>query len=277
MLSRRSALARRRRSCSGSIRTMACSGGSTIRRRRCCRTCRTIRRSATCSCWPTCAARRSAAPIPAEQFALEIPAGAKRMKSFVVPPPPLPSNLFGKQPPDFFVRRLATAGGPRPRSWAGKIAVLVWYHDDPACKATLQQVSLAKRAAEGGSRALASGRRDRSDDEAPTTNSRGGWPSGRSSCRSSATWRLSATRRFRLQVQPTIVVLDQQGRVQSFSPAATRSSPSSLCTIVQRLKRGDDPAAELLARQAARAKAIRAARRQRRAASRAARRACPRR
>src|SRR6185295_18970000 len=40
--------------------------------------------------------------IPAEQFTLAIPTGAKKMKSLVMPPQPLPSDLFGQPSGDFF-------------------------------------------------------------------------------------------------------------------------------------------------------------------------------
>jgi hypothetical protein len=81
--------------------------------------------------------------IPASEFALEIPAGAKRMKTFARPVQPLPTELFGKSPGEFF---FVDSRGDRVSSeqLAGKIAVLVWYHDNPACQATLQQVSLAR-------------------------------------------------------------------------------------------------------------------------------------
>ena len=65
------------------------------------------------------------------------------MKSFVVPPRPLPTKLLGQQPKEFyFTDRTGQRIGSE--QLAGKIAVLAWYHDNPACEATLQQVSLAR-------------------------------------------------------------------------------------------------------------------------------------
>src|SRR5262249_7715971 len=81
-------------------------------------------------------------PIPASQFTLDVSANAKRMKRFARPPQPLPSNLFGKKPPEFFFTRIE-GNKLRDSDLAGKISVLAWYHDNPACQATLQQVSLA--------------------------------------------------------------------------------------------------------------------------------------
>jgi hypothetical protein len=70
--------------------------------------------------------------IASEQFALAIPAGAKKMKSLVMPPQPLSSDLFGQQTRDFFFTQL---DGEKLRSQdlTGKIAVLTWFQDDPAC------------------------------------------------------------------------------------------------------------------------------------------------
>src|SRR5262249_9363764 len=82
-------------------------------------------------------------PISAAQFTLDIPPTAKRMKAFVVPPQPLPSDLFGKQPQAFYFMR-PDGGRLSDKDLAGKVAILVWYHDNPACEATLQQVSLAR-------------------------------------------------------------------------------------------------------------------------------------
>ena len=77
-------------------------------------------------------------PVPAERFALDVPPAAKRMKTFVVPPRPLPSRLFGISRGEFHFTELI---GRRLESkdLVGKIAVLVWYHDNPSCAATLSR------------------------------------------------------------------------------------------------------------------------------------------
>jgi hypothetical protein len=53
---------------------------------------------------------------------------------------------------------------------------------------------------------------------------------------------------FHIEVQPTIVVLDRQGRVQIFQVGGNPQLAEQLVEIIQRLQRGDDVAGELLAR-----------------------------
>jgi hypothetical protein len=187
-------------------------------------------------------------PISAAQFAMEIPAHAKRMKSFVVPPRPLPSDLFGQQPREFFFTTL-DGGKLRDKDLAGKIAVLVWYHDNPACEATLQQVSLARerlgKDAETTFYAVATD---------PTTRS------GEELERRLADWKVElpivrdleafGDKSFHIEVQPTIVVLDKQGGVQIFQPGGSPELAEQLVAIVERLARGDDLAAEIVAQHA---------------------------
>ena len=186
--------------------------------------------------------------IPAEQFVLDIPAGGKRMKSFVVPPPPLPSHLLGKRPATFTFADLD--GKPlTDQALAGRIAVLVWYHDNPACEATLQQVSLARsRLKDDPSVALFAVATDPTEVPAEALRQR------------LALWRVDlpivrdlqafGDKSFQIAVQPTIVVLDPQGRVQVFQPGGNPQLAEQLGSIVQRLSRGDDLAGEMLARQA---------------------------
>ena len=87
-------------------------------------------------------------PIAAANFALDVPPSAKRMKTFVPPPQPLTSDLLGQQPREFFFTQL-DGTKLRDKDLAGKTAVLVWYHDNPACEATLQQLSLARQRLQG--------------------------------------------------------------------------------------------------------------------------------
>ena len=186
--------------------------------------------------------------IATDEFTLEIPAGAKRMKTFVVPPRPLPTQLFGKAPNEFYFTDQA---GNRvgTRDLADKIAVLVWYHDNPACEATLQQVSLA---------------RERLKDEAglafyavatdPTTSSNDQLE------KRLADWKVAlpivrdleafGDKSFRIAVQPTIVVLDPQGRVQIFQAGGNPQLAEQLVQIAERLMAGDDLAAEIVERNA---------------------------
>ena len=50
------------------------------------------------------------APIAASRWQLDSPAQAKVVKSFILPPRPLPSKLFGKSPTNSFSPRSTTNG-----------------------------------------------------------------------------------------------------------------------------------------------------------------------
>jgi cytochrome oxidase Cu insertion factor (SCO1/SenC/PrrC family) len=183
--------------------------------------------------------------IPASEFALEIPAGAKRMKTFVVPPRPLPTKLLGKVPGEFF---FLDGLGERVTSeqLRGKITVLTWYHDNPACEATLQQVALA---------------RDRLTEDAetiafyavatdPTTKTNddllarlADWKVGMTIVRDLEAF---GDKAFHIEVQPTVVVLDAEGRVQIFQAGGNPQLADQLVQIVERLKNGDNLAKEII-------------------------------
>lgn len=186
--------------------------------------------------------------IPAKEFALEIPAGAKRMKSFVLPPPPLVTNLLGKQPTDFSFTDL-TGKAIAAKDLAGKIAVLVWYRDDPIFQATLQQISLARqRLKDDAAVQFLAITTDGADTPADVLTRRlKEWEVDLPVARDLEAF---GDKAFQIKVQPTIVVLDEKGRVQVFQPGGNPQLADQLVQIVQRLKRGDDTAAELLARRA---------------------------
>jgi AhpC/TSA family len=181
-------------------------------------------------------------PILPAHFSLEVPANAKRVKAFVIPPRPLPSDLFGQEPREYFFTKLDD-GKLSDKDLAGKITVLVWYHDNPACEATLHQVSLAHKrlADEAAFYAVATD---------PTSSSSDFLR------RRLADWNVElpivrdleafGDKSFHIEVQPTIVVLDKRGCVQIFEPGGNPELADQLIAIVERLKRGDDLAGEIV-------------------------------
>ena len=183
--------------------------------------------------------------IRSAAFALEIPAGAKRMKTFVVPPRPLPTKLLGKRIGEFFFLDLH---GERVTSeqLAGKIAVLAWYHDNPACEATLQQVSLARERLAGDEDAVAF--YAVATDPTSTTNE--------DLERRLSDWKVKLSivrdleafgdKTFKIEVQPTIVVLDAEGQVQIFQAGGNPQLADQIVQIALRLKNGDDLATEIV-------------------------------
>lgn len=183
--------------------------------------------------------------IEPSQFVLEVPPNAKPMKAFTRPPLPLPTDLFGQQPAQFSLTRL---DGQRlsDRELVGKMAVLAWYHDNPACEATLQQVSLAaQRLAKDESVVFYAVATD------PTSVTNDALQ------RRLAEWKVElpilrdleafGDKSFHIELQPTIVVLDKRGCVQIFREGGSPELADDLVTIVERLKRGDDLASEIVA------------------------------
>lgn len=186
--------------------------------------------------------------VAADRFQLAVPAGAKIVKSFVPPPQPLPTQLFGKQPKEFY---FTTLDGKRltQAQLAKKVAVLAWYHDHPACEATLQQISLAAREFKDHPQvvfyAVAT-------DPLPTTSEQlqqklAAWKVELPIVRDLEAFGDSA---FKIEFQPTLTVLDAEGRVQIFQPGGNRDLAKQLAVIIERLLKGDDLAAELLAQTA---------------------------
>jgi hypothetical protein len=179
-------------------------------------------------------------------FVLDIPPDAKRMKTFVVPPRPLPSKLFGQIPRDFY---FLTANGERlsQADLKGKVAVLAWFQRHPACEATLQQVSEAsKRLGPEADAAFAAVATDPTDTTAERLEEQlRQWKVDLPLVRDLEAFGKSV---FQIELQPTIVVLDAEGRVQIFQTGGSPELADQLVAIVGRLKQGDDLAAEIVAR-----------------------------
>jgi hypothetical protein len=183
-------------------------------------------------------------PIPDAQFAMSVPTDAKRMKSLVVPPWPLPSQLFGKDPGEFHFTTLAGAKIDAS-DLTGRIAVLVWYHSDPACEATLQQVSAAAARLKEDDPvqlfAVATDPTTVGNDELKATLAQ--WKVELPIVRDLEAFGKSA---FKIESHPTLVVLDEKGRVQIFQVGGNPQLGEQLGQIVERLKNGGDLAAEIL-------------------------------
>jgi hypothetical protein len=184
-------------------------------------------------------------PIPDSTFQPSLPAAAKPVKRFVVPPPPLPSALVGKRPPPFF---FTTLEGQKltQDDLTGAIAILVWYQDHPACQATLQQVALARqRLADKPSVRVYAVATDAASVPGPALVERlTQWQADLPIVRDLEALGDSV---FHIQVQPTLVVLDREGRVQVFQAGGNPELAGQLVTLVERLEAGQDVAAESLA------------------------------
>ena len=183
-------------------------------------------------------------PIRDGAFRLDVPAGAKLVRSFVVPPRPLPSKLFSRQPDNYYFTDL---NGDRvsPDEWLDAIVVLAWYHDNPACAATLHQVSQAARQFKDNDQVKFFAV---STDPTATSNQAiedrlREWDVQLPVLRDLEAF---GDKSFKIELQPTIVVLDRQGRVQIFQTGGNPQLAAQLGVIVDRLLGGDDLAADIV-------------------------------
>jgi len=183
--------------------------------------------------------------IDERQFTLTLPADAKKMRSLVRPVPPLPSQLFGQNPGPFSFTAL-DGGKLTSDELKGKIAVLVWYHADPACQATLQEVAKARQRLKGDEAvvfyAVASDPTSASNDQLRAQLE--AWKVELPIARDLAALGDSL---FKIMGHPAVVVLDGEGRVQIFQVGGNPNLADQLGQIVERLKAGTNLAAEIVA------------------------------
>ncbi|MDA1051280.1 MAG: redoxin domain-containing protein [Planctomycetota bacterium] len=178
-------------------------------------------------------------------FQFEVPAGAKQVRAFVLPPHPLPTTLFGKRPAAFACDGL-DGSKVGQHALLGKTAVLLWFNGHPACRTTIEQLS----------EVFAS----RRNDDTIAVYAVSTEPSSVSSSQLEATlasWNadvpllrdFDACGRDVLGVPwtPTMVVLDKEGNVQIFEVGANTDLAQELPTILDRLRDGDDLASEIIA------------------------------
>ena len=171
-------------------------------------------------------------------FALEIPVDAKQVRFFVPPPRPLPSELFGQKAGDFSL--LIPSGGHVTReSLAGKIAVLVWFNDDPACESGLRQLEAVYQKLK--------------DDERfsfwavctePSTISHGQlgemlkrWQVSIPLARDSEAHGRDV---FHIQAAPTLLVLDAEGGVQVVEVGANPRLSHELPAVLEKVAAGEN-------------------------------------
>ncbi len=183
--------------------------------------------------------------LPAEDFALAIPPNAKQVRQFVLPPQELPTELFGLKPGDF---QLTTADGDTVSATglAGKIAVLMWFSNDPACQTGLQQLSQGLSAVKNPDKVTAYviATEDRQTPSAELQAALKAWNVDVPLLRD---FEVVGRDTFGLRNAPTLIVLDASGRVQIFEEGANPRLNQTLPVIIERLLAGDDLAEEILA------------------------------
>ena len=180
-----------------------------------------------------------------ERFTIEQPMNAKVVRYFVQLPPPLPSHLFGKRPDSF---HFTDADGKRvtEASLAGKMSVLLWFNNNPACQATLQALEKVKAEL-----------KDQTDVEFYAVCTE---PSTHASTAQIVDllkkWKVSTKlvrdmeafgdRVFGVSQLPLLMVVDDEGVVQYVEVLAQPNLEEVLPVVIKRLRKGDDIAAEII-------------------------------
>jgi len=170
---------------------------------------------------------------------------ASPVASFVLPPSPLPSELFGQRVADFAFTDPA-GGEVTGQSLDGDIAVLLWVNLHPACKVSLEGLAKVRRELQDAPRvriyAVCTEPTSVSRQEIATLladSSAGDVPWLRD---------LAAHGRdvFRIPGAPALVVLDGRGTVQIVEVGVNPRLDEELPVVIDRLRRGDDLARELV-------------------------------
>ena len=182
---------------------------------------------------------------PESTYNFKMPPGAKQVRAFVLPPHPLPTDLFGKRPGQFEFQRLN--GDKLPGSeFSNQITVLLWFNVHPACRTTLAQLSqlYAQRGAKLGVSVLAV-----STDPSEVSNRQIEAKLDEWEIKLPIARDLDAYGRdvFQIPWAPTLVVLDGAGTVQIFEAGANAELAKELKTIIERLEDGNNLAAEVVA------------------------------
>jgi hypothetical protein len=174
-----------------------------------------------------------------DRFGLEeIPSGAKVLRRFVRPPQPLPTNLFAEPVPPFQLDQLR---GRLLHSddLRGKVAVLHWYVEHPACQASLERLQQSRRRWEGRDDVVFFA----VNAESPTTPAEVieqrmvDWGFDIPVLRD----RQAVGRDvFDIQALPTVVVLGADGTVQLFESTFNPLLDEHLEVALQRIDAGED-------------------------------------
>lgn len=179
-----------------------------------------------------------------QAFQLDPPGHANVVRFFVLPPQPLPSDLFGQRVGRFSLTDLS--GGEVSRSsLAGKVAVLVWFNDHPNCRENLRQIEPIYQQFRGDARvefrAVWAEGGNISDDQLRRLLSQ--WEVGIPVARDNAA---HGNELLKIPAAPTLIVLGSDGTLQIFEVGVNPDVSRQLPTILGRLFDGHDLAGEVL-------------------------------
>lgn len=185
-------------------------------------------------------------PIDKKNFCFEMPAEAKIVRRFVVPPQSLPTKMLGRTPRVFHFTGLQGESTTRD-SLLGKVAVLVWFNDHPASQMGLEQITAVHTKFADESQisfhAVCTEPSDIGNRYLTRLCER--WEIGFPVVRD-----LEAFGRdvFAVPFAPTTVVLDSRGVVQVFDVGANPETAQQLPVMLQEVLNGEDLASKIVAK-----------------------------
>jgi peroxiredoxin len=180
----------------------------------------------------------------AAAFSFAMPAERKEVRALVLPPQPLPSQLFGQRPEPFEFQNMA---GDRlgQSDFDGRATVLLWFNSHPACQTTMEQLSAvyAKHPRDAAAiYAVSTEPADVSNRQIQSQLEE--WEVELPVLRD---FQADGRDVFAIPWAPALLVLDKEGVVQVFEVGANVDLSRELPVILERLQSGDDLAAEVLA------------------------------
>ena len=183
--------------------------------------------------------------LGASEFTLRVPEKARQVERFVIPPQPLPTDLYGKRVGIFQFKGLDGSTVSR-EELAGKVTVLMWFVDHEANRSTVAQLDQVASQFKDDPRvsvyAVCTEPADVPDQQIQVLEK--DWQLSLPVMRD-----LEAYGRdiFRIPVAPTLVVLDGKSRLQLFEPGPNAELAKQLPMVLKQLVEGKDLAAETLA------------------------------
>ncbi len=181
-------------------------------------------------------------------FTLTVPEGARRVRRFVAPPPPGPPEFLGKPVGQFTFTSLS-GEDVTPKALAGKVTILdFWSTDCPPCRLQTPILNEAYQHFESNADVafLAVSTDSRVVPDAAVEKTLRNWGGEMTLVRD---LKSSAYQDLNLRETPTLMLVDSEGRLQSFQVGAHRRS-QPLIDVVQRLVDGENIVATDRARHA---------------------------
>lgn len=181
-----------------------------------------------------------------DDFAMPIPADAKIVNRFVLPPRPLPSDLLGQVPEPF--RFVGLDSQPwTQHSLKGKTCVLAWFNVHPASELCLRQLAAIQREMlrDPSIVFLAVCTEPTSVGNQQLDRLRQDWGLTMPVVRDLEAYGRDV---FQIPGAPTVVILDTEGVVQAFEVGANPELEAHLPNLIQQVVAGQSPASSLVTR-----------------------------